>query len=288
MRISQGYLPKEPVINRPKERAERFNSGYKRKKRRIHCPKRAKSYKVFILPFLIMLFIAGLIPGVRYLSKVWDKWEYLEIRQINIEGNNRISMEQIKDWCGIRKGMNILSLDIDSIADIAEEQPWIRYLEVERRFPGSVSIKVEESTPVAVWEDDGKSFFLDEFGILLEEIDDKEIPFLGLPVLTGFKQGNSMKGGKCPSPYWPIGLSIMEDIKDVFPELMGEIDNFCIFSEKQLVILLKEGRKIFLSPGDISIKLRLLRALKERMPDHWQAMKYCDLRFEFKIILMLA
>lgn len=263
-----------------KKRGTPYNSDSIRKRR----PKVTKiRLKTYIFPFLLILLLAGLIPIGQHLLTAWNRWDYLKIRHIDIIGNNRISLEQIKNWGGIKEGLNILSLDLDHITGLAEAQPWIRSLEVERRFPGSVSIHVEESSPVAIWEDEGKHFSMDEFGILLEEIDE-ETSFAGLPILVGFKQGISKEGARCPSPYWPSGLNVMENIKDVFPELMEDIEKFCILSENQMVIFLNKGRRILLNMSDANVKLRLLKALIEQAPDHWQSMEYCDLRFEDKIV----
>lgn len=249
-------------------------------KKRGHKVRKTKGAKKNLVFFLLILMSLILIPLGRRLLVISNKWDYIKIKHINIKGNNRISIEQIKTWAGIEEGLNILSLDLDRITSLAQAQPWIRSLSVERRFPDSLSIRVEESFPVAVWEDEGKQYSMDEFGILLEEC----TAFPELPFLTGCKTGLSQVGKRCPSPYWPEALCVIESVRTVFPELMEDIIEFHILSENQMVIFLKGDRKILLNTADANLKLRLLKALINKAPAHWQSMVYCDMRFKDKII----
>jgi len=76
----------------------------------------------------------------------------------------------------------------------------------------------------------------------------------------------------------------MEDIKEMIPDMMNEVVKICILSEDQVIILLTNGRKVLMRLTSSRIKLSLLRALIEKVPEQWQSMGYCDLRFKDSII----
>ena len=177
----------------------------------------------------------------------------------------------------------MLNFDLTRVSSVAEAEPWIRSVVVERKFPGILSIQVEENMPVVIWEDEGNLFLMDEFGFLLERIQEKEA-YSTLPVLTCLKKMGSQAGQRCPFPYWSNGLSVLENMKGIMPEIIDDILKICILSEDQVIIFLTNGRKVLLSMATSRIKFPLLKGLIEKIPDQWQSMGYCDLRFEGKII----
>jgi hypothetical protein len=105
-----------------------------------------------------------------------------------------------------------------------------------------------------------------------------------LPVLSCCKEAGLRRGQRCLFPYWANGLSIVEYIKEMIPDMMNEVVKICILSEDQVILLLTNGRKVLINMTNIRIKFPLLRALIEKVPGQWQSMRYCDLRFNGKII----
>jgi cell division protein FtsQ len=255
-----------------------------KKKQRVKKKKvKIKRKPSKILPYAVIFTFLAMIPMWKHLFILGAQWSYLKIKEIEIRGISRITPEQIKMWTGIKEGLNILNFDLTIVSSIAEAQPWIRSVVVERKFPCTVSIHVEENLPVAIWEDGGKRFLMDEFGFLLEKINDKDF-YVKLPVLTCFKEVGSHPGQRCLFPYWSNGICVVENIKDFIPDIMKEVVKICILSEDQVIIFLTKGRKVLMSMSTGRIKLPLLRALIEKMPDQWQSMGYCDLRFNNSII----
>ncbi len=260
--------------------------GYQRVSRRKSRKNKKGNKKSLFLLILLLIFIFisyVLIPLGRKILEVGNRWDYLKISHIDIKGNKRVSIEQIKNCAGIREGLNILSLDLDNIVNSAYPNPWIKSLKVERRFPDSISIEVEESSPVAIWKDEEKQYAMDEFGTLLEE-NSRAAQYSRLPVLTGFRAGISKVGDICPSPYWSSGLKVADSVKEIFPELMNNIFVFYIASEDQIILLLKNNKRILLSIADVDVKLYLLKAIIVKIPGNWHSMEYCDMRFKDKII----
>jgi len=236
-----------------------------------------------MMPWVVMLALMSLIPLSKCLISWGTQWGYLTIKRIEIRGNKRISSEQIKMWTGIKEGLNMLNFDLGGVTGIAEAQPWIRSLFIERKFPYTVSIEVEEKLPVAIWEDRDNRFLMDEFGCLLEPVRDNE-SFSSLPVLTCLEHCGSRAGRRCPFPYWSNGLSMVEIMNDCAPELRNEVVKICTVSENHVIVFLTQGRKLLVDMATIRAKFPLLKALIHKMPEQWRTMGYCDVRFDNKII----
>ena len=257
-------------------------SKFRQKVKKKKVKKQGRRLK--ILHYLVIFALLTLIPLCKHLLIFGAKWSYLKIKEIEINGINRITPDQIRMWTGLKEGLSMFDFNIACASSIADAQPWIRSLVVERKFPCTVTIQVEENLPVAIWKDGEKCFLMDEFGFLLENVNFKDHYYGELPVLSCCKDVGSQAGKRCPFPYWSNGLSIVEDIRDAFPDMMNEVLKICILSEDQVIILLNNGRKVLTSITTSRIKLPLLRALVEKVPDKWQSMGYCDLRFDGKII----
>jgi cell division protein FtsQ len=90
--------------------------------------------------------------------------------------------------------VNIFSLDLPSIAQELEKQPWIKNAVIKRNLPDNLEIHVEEYTPMALVGTD-KLYLVDGDGIIFKgyEKDETEI----MPVITGLSS-NQIKDGKLP------------------------------------------------------------------------------------------
>lgn len=74
----------------------------------------------------------------------------------------------------------LLGLDVNSLRERVEEEPWIRRASVELKWPGAVNLHIQEEVPVARWGDKG---LLNQQGdIFWPEL---KAEYRGLPQLSG-------------------------------------------------------------------------------------------------------
>lgn len=249
--------------------------------RRKKINKKRNRTKMYIM-FALFLLISLIPLSKRFLNYVYSL-DYFTIKSIEITGNSRLSAEEIKRLSGVHMGQNIFRLNLDSITDAVGIQPWLKAIEVKRRFPNSVMIKVEESSPVVIWTDGENYYNMDEFGILLEKFKEPP-PDSGLTILSGEKDCVLRIGRRCPDPRWNNGLKAIGFVMRNFPELMENVDRFQITSHPFLTVLLKDNRRLLLDVNDMDIKLQLLHRIIKQFPKNWEFREYCDLRFKDKII----
>lgn len=169
-----------------------------------------------------LVFLAAVAIGVpfgifqAYLSTV--SGTYFELSEITVTGLAHIEREPLLDKAGLRAGRNIFDIDLERADASIAAHPWVRAVEVERRLPNQVSVKVHEYTPVAILvgeryrliSEDGDIFDTIEPGASIEA-------FLNLPMISGLEMTRKRSNSNVSSSQ-PSTLSLVD--KAVFLEAM--------------------------------------------------------------------
>src|SRR6266536_245436 len=71
------------------------------------------------------------------------------IRELDIQTDGSIPLEQLRKWAGVKPGDNLLALDLNRVKNDLELCPLIQSVAVERAFPRSLKISVVEREPIA-------------------------------------------------------------------------------------------------------------------------------------------
>lgn len=99
---------------------------------------------------IVLGIIAFSWIGIRALldSQIFRNPQY-QVRVIEVDTDGVMTREQALEKTGIREGLNIFSLNLDSSQRVLSLIPEIKSAKVERILPDSVSIKIEARHPVA-------------------------------------------------------------------------------------------------------------------------------------------
>lgn len=126
---------------------------YQKKKRR---KKRAKMVFFGLLFVLMMLTLAILSVTV-----------FFNAETILVEGNTRYTAEELLEVGGLKIGQNLFRLDKFEVIDQMEGLPYIKTVEINRKLPNTLSVKVVENQPV-VWvpTETGAAFLNEEYRVL--------------------------------------------------------------------------------------------------------------------------
>lgn len=105
------------------------------------------------------------------------------IKTVAVDGNQRLSPQDVARLGAIVVGENVFSLDLEGARRAIQEDPWVKSATVARKLPGSVMVTVVEHEPVALVAIDDKLFLASREGDVFKEAlaDDP----LDLPVITG-------------------------------------------------------------------------------------------------------
>ena len=84
------------------------------------------------------------------LALVATRTPLLDVDRVTVAGNERTSVDDVRNAAGIRLGEPLLSIDLGTVASRVEELPWVASADVTRSWPSTVKIQVTEREPVAV------------------------------------------------------------------------------------------------------------------------------------------
>lgn len=122
-----------------------------------------------------LTWLYGLISAVVILAAVIGGCiVFFKVDQINVEGVDRYTAQEIIDVSGIKQGDNLYLLNKFTIIDEIEKQlTYVQNVTIRRQLPSTLNITVEEYTAAAAVQndDDGQWWLVSSEGRLLERID---------------------------------------------------------------------------------------------------------------------
>ena len=97
---------------------------------------------------------------------------FFRVNTVTVEGSSYYTPEQIIETAGIETGKIIFTTSTSSAKDrIYSQLPYVYSVEIEKRIPDTIVIKVNESEAVAYITADGKNWLIDEHCKILSELD---------------------------------------------------------------------------------------------------------------------
>lgn len=118
--------------------------------------------KKWIFLCLGLLLVGALAGGAAWL---WQS-PYFEISEVQVGGNERVPMEVIAERAGVM-GQSMFSADLAAAQRALDAHPLIKSAVIERRWPHTVTIVVEERQGWGTWEQAGVGYTIDREGVVL-------------------------------------------------------------------------------------------------------------------------
>ena len=110
--------------------------------------------------------------------------DYFSARQLNIEGMQRLTREQVARQAGVHPGINILSANLALARKRLLAHPWIAEAEVSREIPEGLHIAIKEHTALAA-VDFGQKYLMNTRGVIFKAWDPSDPR--NLPVISGLR-----------------------------------------------------------------------------------------------------
>ena len=238
---------------------------------------------------LKILFVTGicldilLACALGYLIVI--RSSYFNLNKVDVYGNHRLSKEEVIEAARLETGMNLLSIDLESITERLLRHPWIRSGSIYRRLPGQLVLEVEERTPRGILASD-RLYYIDEKGIVFTRV----LPGdpIDLPLFTGI-QSDSMRlhPGEIQDSL-RTGLKLTELIDRVdFGLHYADVREININSEEGLTLKMKSGQIVILGHDDFESRLLRFDRLRKFLTDRgqWRNAHIINLDFEDRAIV---
>ncbi len=107
---------------------------------------------------LVALVLVSWLGGGFALDRLVYENESFAVTEMDYRTDGIISENQLQDWGGVRKGDNLLSIDLLRIKRNIELTPRVKMASVERILPDTLQVRVTERVPMAqiwVWQRGG-------------------------------------------------------------------------------------------------------------------------------------
>lgn len=142
-----------------------------------HGHQRGSASSLFVVIVLFMVTLAA-SAWVSMGIVTTDRWP---IRWLEINGTfNRVSAEQLRANLSSEVGSSFFTVDLQNLKEKAARISWVSAVRVQKQWPDTVRIAVEEYVPVAHWN---RGRLVSDRGTLFEVPEADEIQ--GLPRLEG-------------------------------------------------------------------------------------------------------
>lgn len=137
-----------------------------------------------LISFLSLFFI--LILLVIYFQSPLSK-----VSHVDVTGNDMVSKEEILSMSGITSSTGYWNVKEENVKEQVTKHKKIKDLQIEKRLPGTIIIKVEEYARVAYAEKNNAYFPFLENGNILDAVPDT-IP-ADAPILVNWKSGEEIR-----------------------------------------------------------------------------------------------
>jgi len=153
---------------------------------------------------LLIVLCAGAYLGVREGARrfFFDNPDY-ELKTIDVQTDGTLQRDQILGTAGLFDGENIFRVNLSRLRDQLQQLPQVDEVQVTRKLPGEIDIKIAERKPIAWVTRENEisdpfasdaAFLVDARGVLMKE--KKLLPeYLGLPLISGCTS-ESLDAGK--------------------------------------------------------------------------------------------
>jgi cell division protein FtsQ len=105
------------------------------------------------------------------------------VADITVDGNDRTSRDDVLGALGFAQGDSTFSVDPAAVRERLTKLPWVADAEVQRHFPGTVSVTLIEKHPYALWRDGNVVKVVERSGAVITPTTSTE--FSHLPLLAG-------------------------------------------------------------------------------------------------------
>ncbi len=201
--------PRNQRVSNPRQRKQQHLLDVKVRSRKATQHRNRRVLVFFSKIVLAAAICAGLYFGARIgIDRFFFQNPDYKLSMIDVQTDGTLQREQVLRETNLREGDNIFRVNLARVHDILQQLPQVDEVQVVRKMPGEIDIRIVERKPVA-WVtsektisdpfQDEMAFLIDARGSLMKE--KKLLPeYLGLPMITGCAS-ESLEAGKMVDSY---------------------------------------------------------------------------------------
>lgn len=161
----------------------------------------------------IVLMISVLFFGYRFASS-----SYFAIAKVEVTNNSVIPPDKILGVSGVKVGSNILTVSSTRINKNFAGEPWVNRIDVIRKLPNVVELRVTERKPIAIIAAKNGRFLVDRYSIVLGA--DNGAP---LPVIVAGQINEIKVNQRVDDKHFQVGLSYTSSLPQQVYQAIKEV-----------------------------------------------------------------
>lgn len=232
-----------------------------------------RNRRVLVLLSKIVLAVAicaGVYLGAREALRrfFFDNPDY-RLSTLAVQTDGTLQRDQVLKTAQLAEGLNIFSVNLAQVHDRLQQLPQIDEVQVERRMPNEIDIKITERKPVA-WITSEKAvanpfasdaaFLVDARGILMKE--KKLLPeYLALPLITGCSSEALVPGKEVSSFEAKTALALLRLTTTSFMQTRFQIRDVDISTGYCLLVTDKNHTEVRFGFNDLETQMQRLEQL---------------------------
>lgn len=246
----------------------------------------------------------GLVMGSLALSRWTQTSQAFNLDTIAVTGNSAVGKEEIITVSGLERGRNIWSADLAETERRLMLDRRFERVELNRRLPGTVVLRVKELQPVAFVQLD-RLYGVSERAELIPLSPGKGLP--DLPVITfdassyrpawsdqsapdgaasRERHFETLREGMLANPGVGRALYLMKVLRAMSPRMYGELSEIHVSSpDDPIAYMVEGGLAIRFGTGHYPGKIEMLRRTVERLETDAIRTRLIDLRFKGQVIV---
>ena len=92
------------------------------------------------------------------------------VQEVFVTGRGETKRQEIMRMLEVERGAPILAYDFASAKERVERLPWVLNAKIERLLPDTLVLHLIERRPLALWQNDGRFFLIDEEGEVITSL----------------------------------------------------------------------------------------------------------------------
>lgn len=220
------------------------------------------------------LFVAALVAGAFWAYRQTQSDARFAVKHIEVAGAVHTPRAALQAMTRRYAGLNLFRIDIAGVQRDLGSLPWIQRIDIEKKLPDTLRIKIVERTPAALLQTATGLQYVDGGGVTLADLS----PVVGdndLPVVaeaTGAELVRTMELLTSLRQRDPVLYSRIAEVRPIAPR------GFALF-DREL------GAYVYANDEDIDAKWRTLYSIVRSEQLARGNIEYADLRFAGRIVL---
>ena len=217
--------------------------------------------------------VLGLL-GVFWVYRHTQSDARFAVKTVEVAGAIHTTRAEIDAVTARYAGANLFRIDIERVQRDLRALPWVRRIDIEKKLPDTLIVRIVERTPVALALNGATPYYVDEEGIPFAPLSpgagDPDLPLITSATLSDLARA----------------AEVILDLRVRDPQLYSRLSEIRPISPAGFAFFDRDlGAVVYANRHDISAKFRNLYAVVEAEKYPRGALQYADLRFNDRIVI---